>query len=88
MRPPGAGDRDIMQGPSGSRGSRARSAVEGAGAASSGARATERQSHNLPVELSSFIGREREISKVRQLLVERRLVTLTGPGGPARRGLP
>jgi hypothetical protein len=39
--------------------------------------------HNLPVQLTSFIGREREVAAVRALLQrpEIRLVTLTGPGG-------
>ncbi len=37
--------------------------------------------HNLPVQLTSFIGREREIEQVKAALRERRLVTLTGPGG-------
>ncbi|MDQ4126383.1 MAG: NB-ARC domain-containing protein, partial [Actinomycetota bacterium] len=42
----------------------------------------ERQSgNNLPVELSSFVGREREVSEVKRLLGEARLLTLTGPGG-------
>ncbi|HET9911998.1 MAG TPA: tetratricopeptide repeat protein [Anaerolineales bacterium] len=36
---------------------------------------------NLPVLLSSFIGREREIREIRELLASNRLVTLTGPGG-------
>ncbi len=37
--------------------------------------------HNLPQELTSFIGRAREISQIKQLLFSARLVTLTGPGG-------
>ena len=37
--------------------------------------------HNLPVYLSSFIGREKEIETIKQYLVEKRLVTLTGAGG-------
>lgn len=37
--------------------------------------------HNLPHELTSFIGREREISQIKQLLFSARLLTLTGPGG-------
>jgi non-specific serine/threonine protein kinase len=37
--------------------------------------------HNLPVQLTSFIGREGEVKKVRQLLEETRLLTLTGSGG-------
>jgi predicted ATPase/two-component SAPR family response regulator len=36
---------------------------------------------NLPLELSSFIGREREIGEVERLLFESRLLTLLGPGG-------
>lgn len=37
--------------------------------------------HNLPAQLTSFIGRERALMDVRRLLSEARLVTLTGPGG-------
>jgi non-specific serine/threonine protein kinase len=37
--------------------------------------------HNLPVELTSFVGRSKEIKTVQQLLSENRLVTLTGAGG-------
>lgn len=36
---------------------------------------------NLPIQLTSFIGREQELAEVRQLLTKNRLVTLTGPGG-------
>ncbi|MEJ3747754.1 LuxR C-terminal-related transcriptional regulator [Actinomycetes bacterium KLBMP 9797] len=36
---------------------------------------------NLPAEVSSFVGRRREISEVRRLLSVARLVTLTGVGG-------
>ncbi len=36
---------------------------------------------SLPLQLTSFIGREREISEVQQKLAASRLVTLTGPGG-------
>jgi non-specific serine/threonine protein kinase len=35
----------------------------------------------LPAQLTSFIGREREIAEVKQLLASSRLVTLTGAGG-------
>ena len=38
-------------------------------------------SHNLPVQLTSFVGRDAELARVRQLLAEDRLVTLTGAGG-------
>jgi non-specific serine/threonine protein kinase len=36
---------------------------------------------NLPVELSSFVGRDRELSEVRRLLSSAHVITLTGPGG-------
>ena len=41
--------------------------------------------HNLPIQLTSFIGREKEITEIKRLLSERersvRLLTLTGHGG-------
>jgi class 3 adenylate cyclase len=40
--------------------------------------------HNLPVQLTSFVGRQAEMHEVRQLLADNRLVTLTGAGGAAR----
>jgi non-specific serine/threonine protein kinase len=40
--------------------------------------------HNLPVQLTSFIGREKEIAEVKRLLNEKRLVTITGPGGTGK----
>jgi predicted ATPase/class 3 adenylate cyclase len=40
--------------------------------------------HNLPTQLTSFIGREREIIEVQQLLSNTRLLTLTGPGGTGK----
>jgi Bacterial transcriptional activator domain len=36
---------------------------------------------NLPAPISSFVGRGEEIATVAELLRERRLVTLVGPGG-------
>ncbi len=36
---------------------------------------------NLPVELSSFIGRGRELSDIKRLLSTAHVITLTGPGG-------
>jgi non-specific serine/threonine protein kinase len=43
--------------------------------------ATASSNHNLPVQLTSFIGREKEITVVQQFLKGHRLVTLTGAGG-------
>lgn len=40
--------------------------------------------HNLPTPLSTFIGRERELADVRELLSAHRLVTLTGAGGSGK----
>jgi predicted ATPase/class 3 adenylate cyclase/DNA-binding CsgD family transcriptional regulator len=40
--------------------------------------------HNLPVQLTSFVGREAEIDDVRRLLADNRLVTLTGAGGAGK----
>jgi predicted ATPase len=37
--------------------------------------------HNLPIQLTSFIGREKEIAELKQHILKARLVTLTGPGG-------
>jgi ATP/maltotriose-dependent transcriptional regulator MalT len=36
---------------------------------------------NLPKPLTSFIGREKEIQQVEELVSNARLVTITGPGG-------
>jgi predicted ATPase/class 3 adenylate cyclase len=37
--------------------------------------------HNLPEQVSSFVGRDREVAEVHALLDSARLVTLAGPGG-------
>jgi hypothetical protein len=39
---------------------------------------------NLPVSLTSFIGREREIAEVKSLLSTSHVLTLTGAGGCGR----
>ena len=36
---------------------------------------------NLPLELTSFVGRDRELAEIRRLLASARAITLTGPGG-------
>ncbi|MDQ2686382.1 MAG: adenylate/guanylate cyclase domain-containing protein [Armatimonadota bacterium] len=40
--------------------------------------------HNLPRQLTSFIGREREIATIQRLLGATRLLTLTGMGGTGK----
>ncbi len=40
--------------------------------------------HNLPIQLTSFIGRVREIAEVKGLIGAARLVTLTGSGGAGK----
>ena len=40
--------------------------------------------NNLPTQLTSFLGRQREIAEGRQLLIDGRLLTLTGPGGTGK----
>ena len=40
--------------------------------------------NNLPVQLTSFIGREKEMAEIKQALAEHRLVTLTGSGGAGK----
>src|SRR5205807_1479982 len=37
--------------------------------------------HNLPAQLTSFIGREQAMAEVKRLLTAARLLTLTGAGG-------
>ena len=38
----------------------------------------------LPIPLTSFVGRERQVTELRKLLVDHRLVTLLGPGGAGK----
>ncbi len=40
--------------------------------------------HNLPSQLTSFIGREQELADLDKLLADNRLVTLTGVGGSGK----
>ncbi|MBV8178588.1 MAG: adenylate/guanylate cyclase domain-containing protein, partial [Mycobacterium sp.] len=41
-------------------------------------------SHNLPVQLTSFVGRGAQMTDLEKLLVDNRLVTLTGAGGAGK----
>ena len=40
--------------------------------------------NNLPIQLTSFIGREGEMAEAKRLLATTRLLTLTGPGGTGK----
>lgn len=40
--------------------------------------------NNLPTQLTSFVGRAREVAEARRLLTTTRLLTLTGPGGTGK----
>ncbi len=40
--------------------------------------------NNLPSQLTSFLGRDRELEEARHLLVQTRLLTLVGPGGTGK----
>jgi hypothetical protein len=47
-------------------------------------RSLDASHHNLPAQLTRFIGREREMGAVGGLLSKERLVTLVGPGGAGK----
>ena len=47
-------------------------------------RTLDARPNNLPVQLTSFVGRELEIAETARLLGRARLVTLTGPGGSGK----
>ena len=40
--------------------------------------------NNLPLQLTNFIGRRREVARLRELLAVNRLLTLTGTGGTGK----
>ena len=47
-------------------------------------RSIDARPNNLPTQLTSFVGRERELAEAGGLLAANRLVTMTGPGGTGK----
>jgi predicted ATPase/class 3 adenylate cyclase len=47
-------------------------------------RTLDRTPNNLPTQVTSFVGRESEVTEGKRLLQQSRLVTLTGPGGTGK----
>ena len=47
-------------------------------------RSLDARPNNLPTQLTTFVGREEELAKGRDLLRHTRLLTLTGPGGTGK----
>ncbi len=47
-------------------------------------RRQENRKTNLRAEITSFVGRDAEVTAVRELIAEHRLTTLTGPGGSGK----
>jgi predicted ATPase/DNA-binding CsgD family transcriptional regulator len=78
MAPPDAGESDVT--PEQQQNPRRLRAVKPA-EAECAPRSPELPPHNLPSELSSFVGREKELPEVRRLCSNNRLLTLTGSGG-------
>lgn len=58
--------------------------VDGGGVNTESRAPTRKAKHNLPVQLTSFIGREDEIAEINNLLSKAPLVTLTGSGGAGK----
>ncbi len=47
-------------------------------------RTLDRVPNDLPLQLTSFVGRQRELAEARELLERTRLLTLVGPGGTGK----
>ncbi len=58
--------------------------VDGLAASFPPVRSLNEVPNNLPTQLTSFVGRERELGEAARLLEESRLLTLTGPGGTGK----
>ena len=58
--------------------------IEGLASEFPALRSLEAAPNNLPTQLTSFVGRAREVAEARRLLATTRLLTLTGPGGTGK----
>src|SRR5207302_1488031 len=58
--------------------------IEGLSADFPPPRTLDARPNNLPLQMTSFVGREEEIAEVRWLLGRSRLLTLTGAGGTGK----
>ncbi len=47
-------------------------------------RTLESSPNNLPIQMTSFVGRDDQVREAKQLLLKSRLLTLTGPGGTGK----
>jgi predicted ATPase/class 3 adenylate cyclase/Flp pilus assembly protein TadD len=47
-------------------------------------RALDARPHNLPTQLTTFVGREKELAELQDLLGQTRLITITGAGGTGK----
>ncbi len=45
---------------------------------------TNKQRHNIPLDLTSFVGRKKEVEDVKRLITDNRMLTLTGVGGTGK----
>lgn len=58
--------------------------IEGVPAIDTAIRSLDARPNNLPTQLTTFVGRERELDEARDLLGRTRLLTITGPGGTGK----
>src|SRR5829696_3637727 len=75
MTPPGSEENVGRPSSSAARGPRRLQAVESEAGAEPAPRAPECPPHNLPLELSSFVGRGQEITEIKRMLLETRRLT-------------